>query len=586
MKRGRTSEFVELSKAEEELIDYATAGDWFIREGWNRYGEDWPNHVPNNINAAMSYFFHLVLLPKQLEAYYCPIDDVMIHGGRYSGKTVALACCNALWVALNPGNDWLHASPSLEQAALSFRAILQFGEAGAFMDTFVRHYREAPAPTLFYKKWDENDPGSEAQFRSIGQNPMELLRSFEAGRVTADEAFRTQTTDGPYRILAGMLRGPNTYVLNSQPELKDKYDDLAMDVAVETDPERRKDLQLKMDGFAERYGLSKDTRMMLFGNVGAYTWEWQRFEFGQKHPRQRWSVTWTSDDNPYVTEKQRALLKRQYRDDPDGLSVEMRATKPIAVGDVFTGEHMRNLFDGGLEEEAIQRALAGAAGWNWAMHEDFGLVHYARPRETYVVDRTERQAVYAAGADPGTGRVPKRNKWVNMVVRIEPRPFEISYMKCGNLRRRDQGSIEPWIADAKWILKNYPMPEGHFAAEAGGPQKNVHQVVWPENLSIVPLNMNSMKAQLVMQAQLMLRRGMFTSPNIGMLERELLGYQLNDRKLDQDFVVAFLAAVYVVWPYVADEFELVEQDEEEDDYWDFEMFTREVRDTGREVRYR
>ena len=585
MKRGKEVEFITLTKDEENLIAYASQGDWFIRDGYKLFGEDWIDHVPSNINVAMQYFFHLVLLPKQLAAYYCPIDDVMIHGGRFSGKTIALACCNALWVALNPGNDWLHTSPSLEQATVSFKAILQMGEAGKFMDTFIRHYREAPAPTLFYKRWDENDPGSEAQFRSIGQNPMELLRSMEAGRVTADEAFRTQTSDGPYRILAGMLRGPNTYMLNSNPTLKDEYDILAMDVAVETDPLKRKALQKNMDRFAEKHGLTKDTRMMLFGNVGAYSWEWQRFEYGQQHPNERWCVTWTSDDNPYVTERQRELLKRQYRDDPDGLSVEMKATKPIAVGDVFTAGHMQELFDGHLDEEVIAAVLEGKAGWHWDMHEDFGLVRYAKPAETNVVDHIPKPAIYAVGGDPGTGRVPKRNKWVNIAVRLEPRPFEIVYMRTGNLTRRDQGSIDPWIADCKWILRNYPMPEGHFAAEAGGTQKNVHQVVWPENLRIVPLNMGTIKAQLVMQAQLMLRRNMFVSPNIGLLERELLGYQLSDRKLDQDFVMAFLAVVYVVWPYVADEFQLVEHTEEED-FWEWEEYTREVRDTGREVRYR
>jgi len=214
MKRVKQSDFISLTKDEWDLVNYSRKDDWFIRDGYKIYGEEWPENVPVSINAAMRYFFGLILLPHQLEAYYCPLDDVMIHGGRFSGKTVVLACCNALWVAFNPGNNWLHTSPSLEQAAVSFHKIMEHGGSGKFVDTFIRHYREAPAPTLFYKRWDENDPGSEAQFRSIGQNPMELLRSFEAGRVTADEAFRTQTSDAPYRILSGMLRGPNTYAMN------------------------------------------------------------------------------------------------------------------------------------------------------------------------------------------------------------------------------------------------------------------------------------------------------------------------------------------------------------------------------------
>ena len=577
MRRQGDDTFIVLTDGEQDLVNYALDGDSFIQDGYRLYGPDWPEYIPSNINLAMQYFFGLALLPKQLQAYYCPIDDVCIHGGRGSGKTVALALSNALWTALHPGNNWLHVSPSLDQAIISFKSILQWGETGRFLKTFIRHWREAPSPTLYFKRWDDNDPGSEAQFRSIGQNPMELLRSFEAGRVTTDEAFRTQTTDGPYRVLSGMLRGTNNYVKNAKPHLKTKYDEMAMNVALEINPLKRKALQEEMDRFAEENGLTKETRMMLFGNVGAYTWEWQRFEWGLRNPDKRWSVRWTSDDNPYYTERQKDLVRRQFRDDPDGLAVEMEADKPKATGDVFTSDHTMLLFDGDLDFQAIEAVDANKEGWIWQMHQEYGLVRYAKPAEP--------GAVYVVGGDPGAGRVPHRNKWVNIVARLSPRPFEICYFNTGNLTLAGQGSIDPWIADAQWILRSYPMMEGGFAAEAGGTQKNVHQVVWPENLKIVPLSMAHMKAQLIMQAQLMLQRGMYVSPNIALLERELLSYDHNDRKLDQDTVMAFLALTFVVWPHVSDEFQN-EWHEDEEETWETLDVQREARDQGREIRVR
>ncbi len=573
------SDFIALTQDERELVEYAMEGDWFFRDGWAKYGEDWPAYVPNNINVFTAYYFNMVLLPHQLHSYYCPIADMMIHGGRYSAKTVGLAIGNASWTVLHPGNNWLHVSPSLDQAFISYQKILEWGEAGMgnFVKTFVRHYREAPAPAIWFKRWDDYDPGSEIQFRSIGQKPMELLRSFEAGRLSGDEAFRTQGTDGPYRIMTGMARGPNSYALNAKPELKKEYDELAFQVASETDPILRKKLQVVMDNFAEEHGLSKDIRIMLYGNVGAYTWEWERFNWGERNPSKRWAVTWTSDDNPYVTEKQRELLRQQYRDDPDGLRVEMLATRPIAVGDIFTGEHLATLLDGDLDAAAIQAMEEEQPFWRWQQHSDYGVVWYAKP--------PEKQAVYVASGDPGAGRVPHRNKWVNMVWRIDRRPFELVYMHTGNLSREGQGSIFPWIMDCKRILRTYRVAEGHFAAEAGGPQKNVHQVVWPEELRIIPLNMNSIKATLIMEAQLILRSGLLVAPNIALLEQEMLAYKLEDRKLAQDFVMAMLAAVYVIWPYVAEEFEL-EGEEEETEHYVLYSQGRDVRDVLRDMRFR
>jgi len=579
-RKAEQAEYITLTDSEKELLDYSLEGDWFFHEAWNRYGEDWPGYVPDNINVAMGYFFGIMLLPHQLRAYYCPITDIMIHGGRYSAKTVGCGLSTAMYIATHPGINWLHVSPSVDQAILSYKKILEWGDAKKFTKTFIRHRREAPAPTLFFKKWDRFDPGSEAQFRSIGSNPMELLRSFEAGWLTGDEAYRTQTSDGPYRVMAGMARGPNAYMLNKHPDLKKEYDNLAFSVGLEMDPEKRKKMQIEVDAFAEKHGLSKDIRFMLYGNVGPYTWEWSRFIWGQRNPGKRWSVTWTSDDNPYCTEAQRDFLKQQYKDDLDGLRVEMKATRPLAVGDIFTGMHMLSFLNGDLDAAAVEATDPEnpIRGWKWSVHEDYGVTHYAKPKEG--------GAVYAAGGDPGTGRVPHRNKWVNIVARIDKRPFEISYVHTGNVTVAGQGSIQPWIEDCQQILRLYPMPEGHFAAEAGGTQKDVHEVVWPDNLRIAPLNMQTLKPKLIMQAQLMFRRQMWTSPNIGLLEQELLGYQLQDKKLAQDFVMAFLALVYVTWPYVADEFELEDGPSEEEDYWESFTIQRETRMAGREMRVR
>lgn len=568
---------VALSKDEQELVAHAIKDDWFILDGWKRYGTRWIDHVPTAINVGLRYFFDLILLPHQLAYYYCPITDIIIHGGRYSGKTIAIACANAFWVATHPGNNWLHTSPSLEQAKLSFSTILSKDYKNRFSRAFVAHTRTMPAPDILFKRMDENDPGSIAQFRSIGQKPAELLRGIEAGRITADEPFRTQLSDAAYRVIVGSARGPNQWMLNSHPDLKEEYDRLAHVYSLELDVARREELREELDAFAERHGLSKQTRFAMYGNVGAAHWEWERFQFGTRNPGRRWAVTWTSDMNPYVPKKQFELIKLQFRNDPQGLKVETEAQRPIAVGEVFP--NLDTFFDGELDAEVLKAIRDGKDGYTYDVDENYGLVRYRKPAQPGYV--------FAFGSDPGTGRIPKRNKWVILGACLNTRPFEIVYIDCGNFTYAQQGDINWWIVAAKRALQLYPMPEGHFAAEAGATQKNVHQVVWPDNLVITPLVMNTIKATLVMQAQLMIGRNMIVSPGCGLFESEMLSYKLDDKKIDQDFVMAFLSLVSVLWPYVADEFTLPGEEEDEDlDYWEVTGTGRDVRDSGRLIRSR
>jgi hypothetical protein len=136
----------------------------------------------------------------------------------------------------------------------------------------------------------------------------------------------------------------------------------------------------------------------------------------------------------------------------------------------------------------------------------------------------------------------------------------------------------------KSMIATYTFPRGHVAAEASGPQKGVHEVVWPEDLEVIPLNMANIKATLIMQAQLMLERSMFVGPYIDMLSNQLISYEHADKKLDQDFVMAFLSLVYVVWPYVEDQFTVREDPRPIISRQSIPVGGREIRDTSRGAR--
>jgi intein/homing endonuclease len=502
-------------------------------------------------------------------------DGIIVH------NSTVVAVANALRAIFNPGHDWLHVAPSIEQAKAMFDIILTQGRQGHFSRLFVQHYRTAPAPDIELRSWNQYDPGTQFHFRSIGGHggqPMELLRSLEAGIVSADEAFRTFQTDYYVPILVGMSRGPNHYTLNSNPALREEYQDRVAGIQAEPDPLQRKLQEEGLQEFVEKSGAAKQFRLTLSGNAGIWPVWWSRFRWGQRHPGKRWAKRWISSQNLYFTKDQRDFLEQQFEGDPEGLRVEMFAERPLISGGVFSARHVDNLSDESIDQLAIESSQKLIPGWRYIKHPEHGLISYREP--------AEKGMAYAAGTDPGTGKLPGRNSWVLMWCKLDGPPFKIVGVESGNLTWRGQGSLDPWIATVKEMLALYRFPEGHVAAEATGPQKGVHEVIWPDQLEIVPLNMSSIKPTLIMQAQLMLSRNMFVGPFVDLLHQQLIAYQYNDRKLDQDFVMAFLSLVSVVWPYVEDQFELDDDDSEESDFWEAEEIHREVRDYGREIRVR
>lgn len=570
-----------VSEAEIELFETATSGDWFIKDGLREYGADWQSHIPRlpsglaPINLAAQYLFGWQFQEFQLGTYYCPLPDRMVIGARGCGKTTAVAVANALRAIFHPGHNWLHVAPSIEQARAMFDIILNMGRQEAFYDLFIRHIRSAPAPDIFIKPWNEADPATQFNFRSIGGHggqPMELLRSLEAGIISADEAFRTFKTDYYVPILVGMSRGPNQYTLNAHPELREVYSDYVHRIQVQTDPVRRVALQEELDNWVDRNGVSKDRVLTLSGNAGVWPIWWQRFKWGEQNPQKRWSQRWISEQNLYFTASQRAFLAQQFEGDPEGLRVEMYAERPIISGGVFSALHTDNMADEDIAMNAADQHEAGIPGWSFVKHQEHGLIDYTEPAEPSMA--------YAAGTDPGTGKIPNRNSWVIIWCRLDGPPFRIVGLKCGNFKWSAQGTLDPWIAAMKTMIQSYHFPMGHVATEATGPQKGVAEVVYRDNLEVYPLNMSTQKATLIMQAQLMLSRSMFVGPHIELLVNQLIAYEHADRKLNQDFVMAFLSLVAVVWPYVEEEFRPPETDHDWIEQYQ-QNLGREIRDGSR-----
>lgn len=577
-----------LDPGEKELIRRVKEAELFTRDGWDLYGEDWPDYIPRApngkpiINAFTHYFFGgFRFLERQAIAHYSPVPDLQIMGGVGSGKTTPTAISSASRASLNPGHDVLWVAPILPQAKLAYEIILNFGVNNRWGEVFLLDSRRSPYPIIELRPWDKNDPGSRIECRSLGQDPAELLRGGEFTEAVADEAMRAYPTTWYIALITGRLRGPNQYRLNASPKLRDEYASRVEEIEWVESRKERERLRDDLEEWVAATGLAKQTRLTVIGNAPRGAEWWRRWERGLKHPEERYSARWSTYDNLYVSRKQLRLQERQYRGRQDELRTELDAMRPPASGDVFP--HLESLFSGDLLAEAVQNVAEDEPGWVVHTHEEIGLYHYEKP--------VEEGATYAFALDPGTGVLPGRNKWVLMGARIDqgpnsdpPVPFEIVYFRAGNLPGQ-HGSPDPWIHAAKDVRSRYPIPFGMFATESSGVQKNTHWVVWRDDLVLTPIYLNNVLMTLIIQAQRTVGADMWWAPDCQMFSDEMSEFRYDMKKTDpQDTVSCFVILNHLLYPFVKDRWEAPREPEEA--VPGHYVVGREARDGQREVRIR
>jgi len=493
-------------------------------------------------------------------------------------NTEAAAISHAVKVALWPGHDLLWTAPSLEQATLGHDLILSWGEQGLFNEIFVERSVRGQKPEINLRKWDEYDPGGRMSFRSIGSNPVELLRGGTFAFAVADEAMRAFSTDWYIGPLSGRLRGPNRAILNMDPVLSEEYADRIFEVETCYDMTKREKLRRKLEEWVEESGVSKFTTLTIIGNPPrtGRVW-WNRLKWGYKHPGERYSRQWSARNNLYLSKDQIRLQEAQFRDRPEEAELEIDAKEVHMQGDVFP--YLDTFFDGDLTEVAVRNVVEGKGGWVWETHEMLGVYHYEKPPEA--------DAVYAFALDPGSGIIPRRNKWVLLGCRIDKGPpFEIVYIQTGNMPGA-HGTPDPWIAAAQDVLSRYPMIESGFRMEASGTQKDTHYVVWKDDLYLVPVSLSHNLARLIVQAQRTVRADMWWCPDCAMFADEMTDFKMvMDKKAPQDFVSAFLLLNDIVYNSVRDQFESDTDDEPAPEPEEIEYLGREIRMRSREYRGR
>lgn len=550
-----------LTPDELDIIRHVMSAESFRTTAWRDYGPDWKNHVPTAINAFVNYYFGTELFPWQLAVYYAPQELVIVPGGRGCGKSTTILGFGA-YIALHPGENHLHCSISIDQSRLAWSILQNFGEQAqsgrpSFFERFIAESKASPYPELTFYPWDENDPGSHIWFRTLGDvNGIERLRSFEAGNISVDEAFRQIQSFDTYAQLRGCIRGYNRYALAAMPPAQraifDKHVRSVM-YAPNTGSATWHKKQIK--GMADEWGLNKRRMMCLYGNVAAWDWMWDWFDKGETDPEHVFSIRVTTRDNPLLGDENIKAIERALGDNHELAAQEMNAERPRGTGGVFKWEDIRNCINQDLNKLAEENI--GRPGYTYARHERYGLMHYAIPPDP--------DHMHVIGADPGTFLFPMRNKWCIMVYDVSVTPARLVFFECGNLSRDAVGSFKPFWARLNFAAQTYQTLSGDIWVESSGPQKGMAELAVPEDLAVTPVAFTGRKLALINQLRQLLTFNLIEFPEIQRLTYEHDAYEYQDAELNQDIVMAHICAAGAIWQYIRPEYRMAPPQAQEPD---------------------
>jgi hypothetical protein len=547
---------------------YLPASDYILAEYVHHSQK--PRCVPVAINGFIELFFgvHYTLFGHQLGMYYSPQRYNIIVGGRGSGKTVPVAIIMAIWTALHPGEPWLHAALSLDQAKKAYSAILDLASKKhyrsdgsmterTFAEVFIQDKREFPQPDIYFKPWDEHDGGEVAgaqqfgnriMFRPLGDDDLERLRSTEAGQGSGDEILREVRDAKTINHLRGCLRGLNPWALAHLPAEKRMEISRLQQLVGLGNVQGDQDMIDKAEVQLGEMGVDRLKRFFAIGNAGEPEWVWEVMDLAEDDPRYAWFIQVSMYDNIRLSPSDRASLEEAWGNDPEARQVELMGKRPLGLGTEI---------DPQLLTASVRNGLGGTI---LKQHPSYGTIHYEKP--------PQRGHFHIIAGDPGKGKVPDRNAWCVIVLDISAQPAEIVYFEVGNLKIRSK-TYSPYLKSYKYAVERYPVVSAaDIIYDNGGQQSGMHEVILGSLKVIDGENDGESDIDTEMQQEMegvygnpysftnsmkytaanwlidLLRKGRLVMPRLEILIRQTSNWKLPDKDLAQDTTMALFMLVY------------------------------------------
>lgn len=450
-------------------------------------------HTVDDIGLFAQHYFNVEPMPWQRFFYHAPQKNKMVVAGIRSGKTFGASISFLHYALFHPWCRIANASISLDQAKIVYYNALQLAEMPRFQK-FVKEARTHPYPEIVLIN------GAVMWFRTIGYE-AELWRGQEFDWINVDEAAYVSNANA-IATLRGRLLGRNP--------MTGLYRDGIFSIT--TSPRGRGwlyDLWRKGDpAFADEY-----------------------------EPAKYLSLRVRTIDNPHISPEILADLMADYTERQKQQELEGAFLDPEDA--VFSWESIQYMSDERRPEvrELLKRidALGEAPDGDGVIPKVLDKHDYER----YQLPPGKNNR-YIITWDLGTKatRHVGRNATVGFVLNINKRPWEIV-----GYRRERQASypmIIQWIKEWEGYYKNGGRNAVETVIDATGSGGVIQQILEEEHHLGVEgiIYSTTSKPDVINAGQVCLDRGWVVGPPIRAVMDEFSSYEMVDKKIAQDTVMA------------------------------------------------
>lgn len=447
----------------------------------------------NNLSLFCEHFFEIEPIPWQTYFYHAPQKQKIVVAGIRSGKTFGASIGFLHYATFHPWARIANASISLDQAKIVFYSALELASKlnfERFVEDSVRH----PFPTIKMVN------GAEMWFRSVGYE-AELWRGQEFDWINVDEAAYI-----PHATTISTLQGR---LLGKNP-MTGKFRDGIFTIT--TSPRGR--------GWLYEMWRKGDPN------------------YPEADPKTYLSLRVRTLDNPHLNPLQLEIVMANYTERQKQQELEGAFLDPEDA--VFSWESIQAMsdIDGRTEVQAlvseIDRVEEGT-------YKQFSNNDYQRfdlgPKKGHS---------YVISWDIGTTatRHLGRNATVLFVIDITQRPWKIVGYRRESVASYPQ--IIEWIRETDYRYKNLGNSQAWTVIDATGSGNVVHEILQDQyNLDVDGMVYSmATKPEVITAGQVCLDRRYVISPPIRAVMDEFSSYEMNDKRIVQDCVMALCQGLY------------------------------------------
>jgi len=452
-------------------------------------------HTARDVTLFARHYFGVDPIPWQHYFLHAPQKTRTLIAGIRSGKTFGVALGFLHYALFHPWCRIANASISLDQAKIVFSTALQLAEKGHYAK-FIKDVRTHPYPEIVLHN------GAAMWFRSVGYE-AELWRGQEFDWINVDEAaYITSATT--IATLRGRLLGKNPMT------------------------------GLHREGI---FTITSSPR----GRLPWLMELWRRGDpaYEEYDPSSYLSLRVRTIDNPHISRRAFEDLAAGYTERQRRQELEGEFLDPETS--VFPWEAIQAMSN---PERAEVAALMERID---RLSEEKGTKVIDRDRSDYARFQLPpgKGHHYLISWDLGTKATHHlgRNATVGFVLCIDRRPWEVV-----GYRRESQATypmIIQWIKEWHTTYSNHGQNSVETIIDATGSGNVVREILQEEyGLDVAGLTYSqASKPDVINAGQIALERGWVVAPPIRVLLDELSAYEIVDKKIPQDTVIALCQAL-------------------------------------------